>query len=94
MMSDCDAVYQERDQLVAALSKIYPAHLSWHEGEWEDGWRNIVCIHGPTGQLTWHIHDDEVPLFAHLTAEPGHWDGHSTEEKYQRLNAIEPGALA
>ena len=84
-----NAVYRERDQLVAALSKHYQAHLTRHEGDdWEDEWRNIVCIHLPTGQVTWHVHDSEVRLFVHLDERPGHWDGHGTEEKYRRLNAL------
>jgi hypothetical protein len=42
-----DNAYYERDQLVAALSKIYPAWLGYHKGEWEDDWRNIVYIKIP-----------------------------------------------
>jgi hypothetical protein len=86
-------VYRERDSLVAALSKNYEAHLARHEGDdWEDDWRNIVCIHLPAGQVTWHIHDSELLLFAHLADVPRlqHWDGHDTHEKYRRLNALPP----
>lgn len=89
MKAEKDKAYAERDRLVAALSKQYPSHLAWHvEPEWEDDWRNIVCIHLPTGQATWHIHDAELPLFGHLTRENGHWDGHSTEEKYERVGRL------
>jgi hypothetical protein len=90
-----DNAYWERDQLVAALSKVYPAHLAWHpedDKSWEDDWRNIVCVHLPTGQATWHIHDREVPWFDHLVRLPAHWDGHTTEEKYDRLAAIQISA--
>lgn len=86
-----DAAYAERDRLVAALSKHYPvgSHLCRHEGgDWEDDWRNVVCIHLPTGQATWHIHDSELPWFTHLPMRAAHWDGHSTEEKYRRVNAL------
>jgi hypothetical protein len=84
-----NAAYAERDRLVAALSKHYPAHLCRHEGtDWEDEWRYIVCIHLPTGQATWHIHDSELPWFSHLAYGAAHWDGHSTEEKYARLAAL------
>ena len=83
--------YAERNRLVAALAKCFPAHLCRHEEPgYEDDWRNIVCIHLPTGQATWHIHDSEVPLFGHLPIEGSHWDGHTTEEKYARLAAVEP----
>jgi hypothetical protein len=88
-----DAAYAERDHLVAALSKQFEAHLCRHDGaDWEDDWRNIVCIHLPTGQATWHIHDSELPLFHHLATAEAHWDGHSTAEKYERLDQLQPRA--
>jgi|SRR6185312_7008986 len=39
-----DSAYWERNQLVAALSKIFPAWLGYHEGLWEDCWRTIVYV--------------------------------------------------
>ena len=86
-MTDISEVYGERDQLVAALSKVFPAHISRHqgEGEWDEEWMNVVCVHLPTGQVAWHIRDAELPWFNHLERLPGHYDGHTTEEKYARL---------
>lgn len=86
--AELNSVYAERDKLVSALSKLFPSHLTKHEGEWEDDWRNIVCVHLTTGQATWHIHDSELPWFSHLSQQENHWDGHSTEEKYERVLAI------
>jgi len=84
-------VYRERNQLVLLLTKIYPSHLSKHTAkEWEDDWRNIVCIHTPKGQATWHIHDTEVNKFGHLMYRSDHWDGHTTNNKYNRLEKIRP----
>lgn len=87
-----DAAYAERDQLVRALSKMFPAWLERHpdsDTQWEDGWRWIVFIHLPTGQATWHIPDRELHWFDHLERRDGcSWDGHSTQEKYERLAAI------
>lgn len=100
--------YWERNQLVAALSKVFPSHLCRHpdeDKEWENDWRWIVCIHipvlhrGPSiavanpdwieeTQVTWHIHDSEKPLFDHLEIKDNHWDGHSSETKYQRLSGL------
>jgi hypothetical protein len=79
--------YLERNRLVAALSRILPAHLMQHPPDpiWEGDWRWIVCIEGPTGQMTWHLHDSHLPLFMHLKEKPNNWDGHTTEEKYERL---------
>lgn len=85
--------YAERNQLIAALSKIWPAHLADHpadDASWDDEWRTIVCIHSPMGQLTWHIKSSERPLFAHLRHDQNHWDGHSSEEKYRRLSDLQP----
>lgn len=87
-----DAAYRERNCLVAALSKLLPAYMARHpdeDKEWEDDWRWIVFIESPRGQLSWHIHDSELPLFEHLEqVDDGQWDGHTTEEKYARLAGL------
>jgi len=80
--------YWERNQLVGVLSRLYPSHLARHDEAdktWEDDWRNIVCIHTPVGQATWHLHDNDMPMFVHLEKGKDHWDGHTTQEKYERL---------
>lgn len=94
-----DRAYKERNALACLLTKLYPAQLLRHEDSdtsWENDWRNIVCILLPTGQVTWHIHDSEMPLFKHLTGVIGvdgctKWDGHTTEEKYARIAAVPDG---
>ena len=86
-----DLAYFERDILVSLLSKLYPSHLARHPDSdvtWENDWRNIVCVHLPTGQATWHIHDSELPFFEHLTMKENHWDGHSNLDKYGRIIMI------
>lgn len=88
----CDAVYAERDRLVAVLSKLFPSFLARHpesDESWEDDWRWIVYVELPTGQASWHIHDSELSWFDHLERREGlFWDGHTTEEKYARLSAL------
>lgn len=94
-----DLAYWERNQLVAALSRLFPSSLAKHpesDTEWEKDWRTIVVIYVPqTGgrdsvQCTWHIHDFDVPMFDHLKYdETFEWDGHSTEQKYRRLRDME-----
>lgn len=86
-----DNAYDERNRCVAALSKCFPSYLTRHDEadtEWENDWRWIVCIDLPTGQATWHIHDSDLPYFAHLDKGVNKWDGHSTAEKYNRLNNL------
>jgi hypothetical protein len=83
--------YAERNQLVAFLSHCYPSHLMRHDyndATWDRDWVWIVCINSPKGQMTWHIHKDELPLFDHLQQRNNDWDGHSTEEKYARLSML------
>ncbi len=87
-----DGAYAERDKLLAALTKMFPSHLTRHKatpGEnWDMEWMNVVCIHLPTGQATWHVHIAEMPWFAHLNGielQCGGYDGYTTTEKYQRL---------
>ncbi len=94
-----DGAYAERDKLVALLSALYPSWMTRHPDEdkaWDDDWRWIVFMHLPDGiggpgvQASWHIHDSELPLFAHLKPTlygktPPAWDGHTTDEKYKRV---------
>lgn len=90
-----DAAYRERDMCVAALARAAGrlGCLVWigrHQGDpWDDDWRNIVFLELPTGQVSWHIHDSELPMFEwviRFDQVNASWDGHSTEEKYRRLD--------
>jgi len=105
-----DQAYWERNQLVAALSKIYPATLGKHpisDKSWDKEWRNIVYITIPVRcmprgfapecyqaygvqelQLSWHIHNDDTVYFKHLKRDLTKWDGHTTDEKYERLKFL------
>jgi hypothetical protein len=94
-----DGAYRERDQVVALLARMALA-LGWRAGlrshqpdpdpTWDDDWKNVVAIDLPTGQVTWHFHDSERPLFHSLPPYAGSWDGHDTAEKYRRVNAASP----
>ncbi len=108
--------YWERNQMVLALSKLFPAFLGKHEEtdkEWDEDWRNIVYVYIPTDtnmprgswdtrhtfgseeipkhQISWHIHDNDLPLFDHLDfGNPREWDHHDTQQKYRRLRHLKP----
>lgn len=101
-----DAAYSERDMLVCALAKFAVA-LGWetwigpHEQiistehpyvEWEPEWCNVIYVVTPHGQVSWHVHDSEVEWFSFLPRRetPG-WDGHTSVEKYARLEKITLG---
>lgn len=85
-----DAAYLERNQLVALLSKLFPAgkRKTAIEG-WSEDWHGCVYIDLPTGQASWHYHDSQAHLFDHLPEYQGEYDGHTTEQKYQRIAGYE-----
>ena len=79
-------LYTERAQLIAALSKHYPAHL-----ELDPQVPSYVCVivELPTGQVSWHVANEDLVFFGHLLRRiKRNYDGHTTAEKYQRLNAL------
>lgn len=92
--SATDAAYNERNRCVAliasfAISKGWKAGLAKTDIEgWDPEWHNCVYIDLPTGQASWHFHDRELSLFSHLPAYEGEWDGHSTEQKYDRIEVM------
>ena len=85
------AVFSERNKLVCALSKLFPAHLGRHTDEsipCAANCRTIVYVQIPAGQVSWHILDSELWMFVGLLYKEGTWDGHTTEEKYIRLASL------
>ena len=60
--------YWERNQLVAALSKLYPSNLSKHpedDREWEDDWRTIVTIYIPCADYEQKIDSNDPHAIFH-----------------------------
>ena len=91
LQQEKDNGYRERNKLVSALSKLFPASLGKQEETdttWHKEWMNIVYIKLPTGQVSWHLHDSDLPYFAHLDYGNEKWDGHTTDEKYDRLSNL------
>lgn len=86
-----ETAYEERAKIVSLLSRIYPAWIAAHDpldASWDSQWRTIVFVDLPTGQVSWHMHDNDVGFFAHLTQGTKSWDGHTTEEKYNRVLGV------
>lgn len=86
-----DNAYWERNQCVALLAKFAQA-MGFTVGTkktaiegWDAEWHNCVYIDLPTGQISWHYHDDDAPGFAEFSFYRGEWDGHDTAEKYRRV---------
>lgn len=84
--------YEERSRCVALLASLamargWPAGVARTEIEgWDPAWHNCVYIELDQGQVSWHFHERELPLFSHLPPYEGRWDGHDTEEKYARVH--------
>ncbi len=84
-----NAAYRERAQLVALLAALYPSHIG-HNDPNEPEWA-VVTIELPTGQACWHVAPDDMPLFSHVQRTSRicrGWDGHTTEEKYERIRGL------
>ena len=86
MTSRKNAAYRERNRVVAALAHCFPSGIRKTSIQgWSDDWHNCVYIDLPSGQVSWHYHDSEVGLFKDLPPYEKEWDGHTTEQKYERL---------
>ncbi|WP_445524765.1 hypothetical protein [Streptomyces cyslabdanicus] len=87
-----DGAYRERAQLLAWLAALHPALAvitPAADVTDEDGWHLLYLVAGGW-QMSWHIHPRDLPLFKHVTVvepsdERAQWDGHGTEQKYQRM---------
>lgn len=83
-MPDPD-VYRERAHLVAHLAALYPSHIGVDPAE--PDWP-VVYVETDAGQLSWHLAADDLPLFAHVLRGEADWDGHTTVQKYARLDNL------
>jgi hypothetical protein len=95
LVAPLDAAYAERNKLVAALIRItgWPACMA---PDFDAPGYTVVYVESPAGQLSWHVSDEEIDQFLALGLPwrpwaPGVWDGHTTEEKYERLARLKGG---
>ena len=93
-LAETDDAYQERNRVVAALAEL-SIRLGYRAGvtrtdipDWDEAWHNCVYIDLPTGQVSWHFHDSDRQLFESLPDYPGIYDGHTSDEKYLRLERL------
>lgn len=87
-----NSAYSERNKCVALIARMAIA-LGLKAGRvitaiegWDEEWHNCVYIDLPSGQVSWHYHSGESAQFAALPEYHGKWDGHTTDEKYDRVN--------
>ena len=98
MTTELDAVYRERNAVVAALVRA-TGWRCWVADDPADPEFHIVYVETPAGQASWHVSASDIVLFADEWGAPlfssrgsSVWDGHTTEEKYQRLARLRPVA--
>jgi hypothetical protein len=97
-----DSVYTERNKCVILALRMavimgLPAGIGFDE-QAEESWKHVVYIDLPTGQVSWHIPYRFLLEVLELGVVPAYlkkWDGHTTEQKYQRvMTAFAPAAAA
>lgn len=80
-------IYRERAHLTRHLASIYTSRISFNDPS-EPDW-GVLYIDTPEGQLSWHISPDDMYLFIGIpVVNDFMWDGHTTEEKYERLRRL------
>lgn len=82
-----NSVYTERNAVVVAFARLAAStgiKVAAYPAEDAPGF-HVVYIDLPTGQVSWHIPDDESELLSILNTDI-QWDGHGTPEKYHRLH--------
>ncbi|MFC9847766.1 hypothetical protein ACFWFF_01450 [Streptomyces sp. NPDC060223] len=95
-----DGAYRERAQLLAWLATLHgpnavlaPALDIDDENRW-----HLLFLTVAGRQMSWHIAPRDLELLTHVervdVADPrAQWDGHTTEEKYQRIRTLPWGEM-
>lgn len=87
MPGELDAAYTERANLVALLAALYPSYWDYADPQCPK-WP-VVFVELPTGQASWHFSPDDWWIGACIPRRHGAvWDGHTTEQKYQRIRNL------
>ena len=80
-----DQVYEDRNLLACALAQATHAPSGWKPApDASDEWA-IVYIETPVGQVSWHVPIDMARALAPKPMGRSEYDGHSREEKNERL---------
>lgn len=90
-------LYRERSALTAALARSALAGVGYaytlqDEQPGFDGYRTVLYIDLPTGQVSWHFSDADAADFLQGIPDAGKpYDGHDTATKYLRVEAFAKG---
>ena len=94
LIADKNMAYTERDKCLVLMA-LMAQRLGLKVGIGLDPkadtseWASVLFIDLPAGQVSWHIHESETAWFYFVGAYGGQWDGHTTDEKYERV--LTPG---
>lgn len=88
-----DEIYRERNQCISLICRLAMAlGLNVGIGEhintdrvMDSKFLNVVYVDLPSGQCGWHIPEHDMPMFEFLPKYQLKWDGHTTEQKYERV---------
>ena len=86
-----NAAYWERNMLAVALATIYMGRLLPHVGEPfdEPGWDSVLIFELPRGgQVSFHVHASQIPevlACPTIRIDGAQWDGHTNDEKWERV---------
>ena len=75
-MNEVEQAYYERNMIALRYADGW-----YYDDNGEDGWKRILCL--DNGKMTFHIPDDFK--IGNLKQIKPTWDGHTTEEKWQRV---------
>lgn len=79
-------LYEQRARLIALLARVFGGVISYSDPEWPD-WP-VVYAELPTGQVSFHLHPENVAFLPFLPVVPDYpWDGHTRQEAFERLAA-------
>lgn len=82
---DTNAVYTERNMCISLIVRMAMV-LGIPTGVKTDPEWPIVFVDLPNGQVSWHIpYEEFYKFFPGMEVYQGEWDGHTTEEKYNRV---------
>jgi hypothetical protein len=79
--------YAQRNKLAVLLAAKYGGSLVDANPQ-EPGWSCVLLIPTGSGQLSFHVHDSELPYVVSMPAIKiggGVWDGHDDAEKWLRV---------
>lgn len=79
-----DEAFYERNQAVFLLLATLQdrGHTVGYRVDEDEDWP-IVFAGTPVGQMSWHVPREELPDWLEEKDVP--WDGHTTEEKHERM---------